>query len=758
MSTDSPKHTSESESAVDERGSKMLLRSSPDPILVADTSSGEIVEANDAATELLGRPRDSLIGSRQVDLHPPESATQYRELFESHKKSEGRKESLPDGSPIHVLSADGDRIPVEINANRAELHDREVLVGSFRTIADRGANEPAPADPAERYESFFENNPLNIWEEDLSKLKTHLDSLAEEVDSLERYFQENPAAVRRALRKIEVIGVNQNAVDYYGASSKAELTASMGDLFTEEAYTKFIDLLLAVAEGETTVKIETNSRSLEGDQRSERIELYVPEAYQADYRRGYLITTDITERKARERELRSFKRAVENAGHAVIITDRDGAIEYVNPKFEEQSGYDAAEVLGENPRILKSGTHGNSYYSKLWETILDGGIWSAQIHNERKDGEQFVVDQTIAPIEDDEGEIQRFVAVNRDITERKERERELLELQQAVEYAGNSVYITDTDGTIQYANAAFESVTGYSEPEAVGSSHEEFRVDDRGSTPDGPREALLEGKEWEGEVLIERKSGERLMVEETVAPIEDESGHTRGFVGIQTDVTERKLREQQLVVFSRVFRHNLRNDGMAIKGRAQLLQELLTEDSAIEHAREIQENIDSLLEIGKKAHHARRTIATTLSRSERRRLDSALEQLTASLRERFPEASIDVEYDFDGSAEIDPRVIPSIDELLRNAIEHSEADTPAVRVTVDRQGTQGVIRIADNGPGIPATERDVIEAGTEEPLKHGSGLGLWLVYWLITFVGGEIAIEVDDGGSTVSVFVPLQEV
>ncbi|MFB6101203.1 MAG: PAS domain S-box protein [Haloplanus sp.] len=140
---------------------------------------------------------------------------------------------------------------------------------------------------------------------------------------------------------------------------------------------------------------------------------------------GYLV--DITERKHREHELQQFKAAVEQSAHAIYITDVEGTIEYVNPAFEEVTGYSADVAVGRTPRILRSGTYGDEFYEEFWETLLDGERWEAEMVDERADGERIVLDQTVAPITDDDGEIRNFVAVTRDITERKEQERKLRE-------------------------------------------------------------------------------------------------------------------------------------------------------------------------------------------------------------------------------------------------------------------------------------------------------------------------------------------
>ena len=134
---------------------------------------------------------------------------------------------------------------------------------------------------------------------------------------------------------------------------------------------------------------------------------------------------DITEQKADERELETFREAVENAGHAIYWTDSDGIIEYVNPTFEETTGYDREEVVGEPSSVLKSGVHTDEFYETMWETITDGEAWEDELINERRDGERYTVRQTISPIRNDEGEVHRYVAVNRDVTDHKERQRQL---------------------------------------------------------------------------------------------------------------------------------------------------------------------------------------------------------------------------------------------------------------------------------------------------------------------------------------------
>ncbi|MFB6125398.1 MAG: bacterio-opsin activator domain-containing protein [Halanaeroarchaeum sp.] len=131
-----------------------------------------------------------------------------------------------------------------------------------------------------------------------------------------------------------------------------------------------------------------------------------------------------TIRKKNER-LRTFRKAIEHAGHAIFLTDTDGTITYANQAVESVTGYTRGEVLGQDPSMWKSDHHDQAFYRDLWQTILDGEVWEGQIVNERKDGSQSWVDMTIAPIVGDDGTVEQFVAVDTDITERRRRKERI---------------------------------------------------------------------------------------------------------------------------------------------------------------------------------------------------------------------------------------------------------------------------------------------------------------------------------------------
>jgi len=128
------------------------------------------------------------------------------------------------------------------------------------------------------------------------------------------------------------------------------------------------------------------------------------------------IAADITERHQAEDKLRIMLQAIEQTGESIIITDREGLIEYANPAFTKITGYRVEEVLGKNPRILQSGNQTAEYYQRMWETIANGGVWNSAIIDRRKDGSQYPALMSIAPISDGNGDITHYVGIQQDMT------------------------------------------------------------------------------------------------------------------------------------------------------------------------------------------------------------------------------------------------------------------------------------------------------------------------------------------------------
>ncbi len=256
---------------------------------------------------------------------------------------------------------------------------------------------------------------------------------------------------------------------------------------------------------------------------------------------------DVTEQRAVADVLRSRITAIEQAGESIVITDRKGNIEYCNPAFSLVTGYHYTEAIGRRPSLLKSGLYDDGFYRDLWATILGGRAWKGDIVNRRKDGTLYHEEMTIAPVRERNGEITRFVAIKRDITDRKRVEAELRKLTRAVEQSPNAVMITDAEGVIEYCNPKFYEISGYTTDEVVGRNPSFLGTD---HTPEEVHremwETLKAGEAWHGEFLNRKKNGDYFWVLESISPILDEFGRITHFVAVTHDISERKALEQEL--------------------------------------------------------------------------------------------------------------------------------------------------------------------------------------------------------------------
>ena len=184
------------------------------------------------------------------------------------------------------------------------------------------------------------------------------------------------------------------------------------------------------------------------------------------------LTAVTQERQQAVQTLRLFSLAIEHSANSVIITDSNGVIEYVNPKFVETTGYSAEEAVGATPRLLKSGKTPSEHYARLWQTLARGEEWRGEFRNRRKDGSLYWEWASIAPIRDDTGGIAHFIAVKEDITRRKKIEAALraseLKYRHVFAAVGDAILMLDNrDGRILDANPAACKLYGYSRDELL---------------------------------------------------------------------------------------------------------------------------------------------------------------------------------------------------------------------------------------------------------------------------------------------------
>ncbi len=259
------------------------------------------------------------------------------------------------------------------------------------------------------------------------------------------------------------------------------------------------------------------------------------------------VRTDITESKSKEADLRKLGRALEQSPTSVIITSIDGIIEYVNPKFEEVSGYTAKEAIGQNPRILKSGDKTPEDYKKMWDTLLAGKEWRGTFHNKRKDGRIYWESASISPLRDEEGKITHFIAVKEDVTAQKRAEEQLRMNATVFDTTSEGIMVTDADNIIKTVNPAFSRITGYEAEEVVGHSpgilssgrHTKAFYEQMWG-------AVSQNGYWSGEIWNRRKDGSVYPEWLSIAAIKNESGIVKEYVAVFSDISKHKQDEEKI--------------------------------------------------------------------------------------------------------------------------------------------------------------------------------------------------------------------
>ena len=213
-----------------------------------------------------------------------------------------------------------------------------------------------------------------------------------------------------------IVDINPKAMELADPGVGAPFGKQMQDVFS-----RWVDIIphYATFEGRTELKLERAPFSY--------VDLRIlPLRDRQGRLMGKLaIWSDISARKQADEQLRVFFRAVEQNPVAIMITDPEGRIEYVNPQFVKLTGYPLEEVRGKTPRVLRSGENSEDTYKNLWQAIKSGQVWRGEILNHKKNGEMYWTNELIAPVLDGHGAVTNFVSMQQDITERKHAESEL---------------------------------------------------------------------------------------------------------------------------------------------------------------------------------------------------------------------------------------------------------------------------------------------------------------------------------------------
>ena len=297
-----------------------------------------------------------------------------------------------------------------------------------------------------------------------------------------------------------------------------------------------------------------------------------------------------------------------------------------------------------------------------------------------------------------------------------------------------------------YANAQFEAITGY-DSNLLGKDCRFLQGPETSeATVRQMREAIDAEQAISVDVLNYRRNGQKFWNDLDIAPIHDDTGQVTHYVGFQTAITERKIREQRLEVLNRVLSHNLRNKMSIIQGYLTLLEDEYPAGEVPESVSKIETAAGNLLGLAESVQDIERTLRVSQANAPVIDLATWVEQMVSAFRDQFPAARFEIDTPTDDRCEAAVvGLTTAIEEAIENAVKHNTNPEPAVEIAIERRSTDWIdIKITDDGPGIPSSELEVLQRG-EEPLRHADRLGIWLMYWVVSRAGGEFDVGGDDG-------------
>lgn len=284
-----------------------------------------------------------------------------------------------------------------------------------------------------RFQSLFHAVPVSIWETDLSGVKASLDNLqAQQVKDYGQYFAKQPDYLRQLLKDLKILDVNTTTLEIFAAQSPAELLGALNRVFTPEALPAFRDALKAIIAGKRHFDAEVPVLTLRRECKTLLISLTIP-SDSAKFAYVPICVMDVTTRRRTEETLRLLESAVRQTRESITITTADldmpgPTIVFVNPAFTAMTGYAAEEVIGKTPRILHGPKTNRKVQEQMKQRLWQRQTFRCETINYRKDGTEFINEWNVAPIIDKNHQVTHFVAVQRDVTERRQAEEEIKQL------------------------------------------------------------------------------------------------------------------------------------------------------------------------------------------------------------------------------------------------------------------------------------------------------------------------------------------
>jgi PAS domain S-box-containing protein len=441
----------------------------------------------------------------------------------------------------------------------------------------------------------------------------------------------------------------------------------------------------------------------------------------------------------------------------IALLDETGTFTYVNAAAERILGFESVDLVGENAFEFVHPEDVDEARQQFYRMVESDGFreGTAAYRHRTGDDDWVWLESRMSNLTDDR--LDGYVISSRDVTDRVQAERDRAETASRLEgiaaVSGDVLWMFDADWSeLLFVNPAYADIFGGS-TEAVRNDPDAFleaiHPEDRPAVEDAMG-CLSAGQSVDMEYRVNPEEGYKRWVWVQGEPI-TRDGEVVRIAGFARDITDRRRREQQLVVMDNLLRHNLRNDLNVVLGRADMIDEAVPEAS--EHTAIIRRVGEQLLETAEKE---REVIDLLTEQQGRRRIDlrAVVREAAETVRGRYPAATVDLTTPEPAPVCGRPELKLAVIELLENAVQHGGDE---VRLDLRRAGAHAELTVADDGTPIPTIETDVLTGDHDMTnVYHSSGLGFWLIYWAVELSNGHVAVHCEEGdGNRITVSLPL---
>ena len=625
--------------------------------------------------------------------------------------------------------------------------------------------------------------------QDISKLKLTEEELILSESRYKLFFEQSNEAIFITSIDGDLISVNNTLRKLLGYSQDEVIDKKSIDF-----YVNSIDLKNLTAELEKNhhiVDYEVQLKKRDGT----IMDCLITSSIQYDHNSNHIgyqgMIRDITQEKITQEQLKILSSTVEESPSTVIITDKLGDITYVNPKFCEITGYSKEEVIGKNPRILKSGSTSKEEYKEIWKTLSKGSTWSGYFKNKKKNNEIYWAYASISSLKNDQGDITHYIGIQEDQTERIENEIAL----QASEERFRTIFdkasigfaLVDDFGRIVQTNSTFRGYIGFSEKELQSKNFFAYIHENDNFDHASIKSILEENKPQE--FLFEKKDGDFIWTKSTFKKMSQLMNDDQDYYLILVeDITDKRRMEIEKEKLQEQLSHSQKLDAIGqlaggiahdfnnllagIIGNADLLAISLKDSEKIELVNQIlvaseraADLNQKLLAFARKSKQDLRPVNVNSSISEvieilRRTIDKRI-----SIVKKYKSRKLVVMGD-----------ISQLHNIILNLALNARDAMPSggnlefstLRVDLDEEFCQSQIpkilpgkyveiKITDNGSGMnEMTKSKIFEPFFTTKSGKGVGLGLASVYGYVISHSGAVQVESEENfGTTFTIYLPL---